>query len=475
MSTFKFSAAVNADKVFLIQKSAIDGRIDPQFYSELPELTGFVKLLTVASVTGGKRLPPMANYASETTDFLYLRVTDVNKDGDIDFSKIRYLEQDTFEFLKRYEVANNELIISIAGTIGRICLVKGIHDSQRAILTENCAKISIKPNAVTASYLGLLLNLPIVQKQIELSYIQTTIPKLGLERIKNLYLPPIPPSHAQQQIIDIFAQFQKNSKEKHQQAAALLASIEGYLLGELGITLPEQDNRLEKRMFYVNSREVTGGRFDPDYRKIEYKSLLHSIQQSRFKTVLLKDISEKVHSGKTPASYEYTDDKTNFPLIKVGSYSRDFVDLNKVDYATKTQPHQIKKGDIFILSAAHQAEYVGRHIKYLVDEPVIRTSFVGELICVRVNERCNSIFLFSLLSTDLFKTLINREKTGQTSHVYGRDLRNLPVPLPPLLKQQEIAQKIESIRTQAQTLQQHAEQILADAKAQIERMILGGD
>ena len=65
MSTFKLSTAVSVDKVFLIQRAQLGGRFDSQFHAELPELTGFVKLLTLASVTGGKRLPPMANYASD--------------------------------------------------------------------------------------------------------------------------------------------------------------------------------------------------------------------------------------------------------------------------------------------------------------------------------------------------------------------------------------------------------------------------
>jgi restriction endonuclease S subunit len=55
------------------------------------------------------------------------------------------------------------------------------------------------------------------------------------------------------------------------------------------------------------------------------------------------------------------------------------------------------------------------------------------------------------------------------------ELGRILIPLLPIAKQEEIVTHIQSIRTQAQTLQQHAEQILADAKAQIERMILGGD
>ena len=44
-------------------------------------------------------------------------------------------------------------------------------------------------------------------------------------------------------------------QQKEQQAQTLLDSIDAYLLTELGITLPEQDNRLEKRIFTVPAAE----------------------------------------------------------------------------------------------------------------------------------------------------------------------------------------------------------------------------
>ena len=72
-----------------------------------------------------------------------------------------------------------------------------------------------------------------------------------------------------------------------------------------------------------------------------------------------------------------------------------------------------------------------------------------------------------------FNPLPNREKTGQTSHVYGKNLKFLEIPLPPSEKQREIVSHITDIRAQAKQLQTETAQILADAKAEVERMILG--
>jgi type I restriction enzyme S subunit len=225
-------------RIFTVPLSKLTGgRFDSQFYAELPDLNGYSKLSSFATVSGGKRLPLGEGYENEITNYLYLRVADINNIGEIDFQGIRYISQTAFDLLERYEITNKELAISIAGTIGRICLVDGIEKGKRAILTENCAKISLKTNAITANFFEILLNLPIVQKQIELGYIQTTIAKLGLERIKNLYLPPIPSIEKQNEIATHISQIRAQAKQLQVEAASILATtkadIERIILGDV--------------------------------------------------------------------------------------------------------------------------------------------------------------------------------------------------------------------------------------------------
>jgi restriction endonuclease S subunit len=82
------------------------------------------------------------------------------------------------------------------------------------------------------------------------------------------------------------------------------------------------------------------------------------------------------------------------------------------------------------------------------------------------------MYLFSLLNTDIYKTLINREKTGQTSHIYGKDIKNIKIPLPPPEKQKKIANHINEIRATAKQLKAEATQVLEQTKQEIEQMIL---
>ncbi len=58
-------------------------------------------------------------------------------------------------------------------------------------------------------------------------------------------------------------------------------------------------------------------------------------------------------------------------------------------------------------------------------------------------------------------------------HVYAKDLEKLNIPLPPIEKQNEIAEYIQGIRKEAKQLQEEAKNILEQAKQEVEKMILG--
>jgi restriction endonuclease S subunit len=169
-----------------------------------------------------------------------------------------------------------------------------------------------------------------------------------------------------------------------------------------------------------------------------------------------------------------SDDTDVLPVIKAGSYSGDFIDISKSDFVKSDFTGNIVyKGDIFILGAAHQAEYVGKKVYYLNEEPKQKTFFVGELVRISADtNKCDSSFLFSTLKTSLYMSLLNREKRGQTSHLYPNDVRHLILPIPPLDKQKEIAEHITGIRQQAQQLKDKTSELLKKASEEIEEILL---
>ena len=79
-----------------------------------------------------------------------------------------------------------------------------------------------------------------------------------------------------------------------------------------------------------------------------------------------------------------------------------------------------------------------------------------------------------MLNTALYQNLILKNSVGGAQpNISETAIINLHIPLPPIEKQNEIANHIASMRNQAKQLQTEAAQTLADTKAEVERMILG--
>ena len=82
----------------------------------------------------------------------------------------------------------------------------------------------------------------------------------------------------------------------------------------------------------------------------------------------------------------------------------------------------------------------------------------------------------NLLNTKLYQELILRNSVGGAQpNISEKDIMKLLIPIPPLKKQQELADHIRNIRTQAKKLHQEAADILAQAKTTVEQMILGAN
>jgi len=473
MAQYSLSTQIDPNKIFLVKHSELEERFDPAFYK--PEYTNLLsrhkKWNRCKDISRSIQHPPEYERIYSEKGIQLIRSQNVRPSG------LNLNENPVFfsaDFLKGKKV--------IFPAIGDVLIVRsGVNAGDVATIDKNITSaiigadnLLLKPDEskVLPKFIQVYFNTNAGRSMLNRYLTGATNTHISPYYLSRVQIPEV--SKENQRIcVKLYEDGLSSKQQKEAESKALLESIDSYLLEELRISLPEQDNSLGKRIFTTKFNEVTGGRLDPDYHTLYYKYLQRAIGDSKFTTVNLSSITDVLKSGKTPSSTQYSEKETKFPIIKVGSYTGDYIDLAKVDYVMEKSTIEAHKEDIFILSAAHQSEYVGKHIKYLEVEPNIVTSYVGELICVRTNEKCNSLFLFSLLCTKIYKTLINREKTGQTSHIYGKDLKYISIPLSPLEKQNEMAEHIQNLRSKAKALQQEAVRVLEEAKGEVERMIIG--
>lgn len=474
MANFKLSSHIDSNKVFLVDRVELSGRLDPFYYQpEIAELEKRIKKISkrklrdyIIRISSGAT-PSVKEedkyYSDKENGIPFLRVQNLQTNSELSLDDVKYINNETHEgLLKRSQVEENDLLVKITG-VGRMAIASVAPKDFEGNTNQHMVVIKTA-NEDISRYLANFLNLDITEKLASRRATGGTRPALDYPALKSI---PI----VEGINFKILENAEQQKKELDAKAKRLLDSIDDYLLDELGIKIPIYKNVLKNRIYSIKISSITNKRFDPEYYKLEYYRYVEAITSSKYSISNLKEITSVLDSGKTPGSKEYAEFETNYPIIKVGSYTNDYIDIKKLSYTNTEYKLKAYKGDIFILSAAHQAEYVGRHIKFLEKQPPLNTSYVGELICIRVNNRCNPIFLFSLLNTELYKILINREKTGQTSHIYGKDLKKILIPLPSITKQGEIAKYIENIRRESKRLQEEGEFILKKAKNEIEQKL----
>ncbi|EPZ1884671.1 restriction endonuclease subunit S [Campylobacter upsaliensis] len=447
------------------------GRFDPEFYIGQTIQIVTYPLKNFVKIKSGKRIPKGRSYANTTTAYKYLRVDDLDSEIlEIDIDKLKSIDKDIFTLLERYEIYNDEVALSIAGTIGKVFIFHNATNN-RVILTENCVKLQAQDNLLP-KFLSLILKTNFLQSQMKRQYIQTTIPKLAIERIKELQIPSIPPLSTQQHIIDLMDKAYKAKQEKENKAKELLDSIDSYLLEELGVILPlRANNTLDSRIYTQKISALSGSRFDANYHQKYYRDLEKSLHCSPYPLVNLASLINNFKKGIEVGSSEYSQNK-EIPFIRVSDITNNGIDFDNVQKfisaslfenlkAYKPKQNELlysKDGTVGICLEADVSR------DYIISGGILRLELKAEV---------DKDFLCFLLGSYMINVFANRVSIGAViKHLNIGEFLNLKIPLPPLAIQTQIANRLKSSKFQALSLEKEAKEILNKAKIDVETLLL---
>ncbi len=156
------------------------------------------KIKDIADVKGGKRVPKGYKLESVDTGYKYIRVSDFNDDGSVDVSNIMYISEAVYKQIKKYTITNDDVYISIAGTIGKAGIIPASLNGSN--LTENACKLFFtKP--VDKQFIYLCTKSDKFKKQIEKATKQASQPKLAITRLAEVSI-SLPTIETQQRIVE---------------------------------------------------------------------------------------------------------------------------------------------------------------------------------------------------------------------------------------------------------------------------------
>lgn len=389
--------------------------------TNLPQGWEVKKLEEIANIKGGKRLPKGENLLDNNTKFTYIRVADFQDNGTINLQNIKFINENTYNVLKNYKIYDDNLYISIAGTIGKSGIIP--KELNGAILTENAVKLEYIQNNISNKFMYFFTLSNIFKTQIQTSTKIVAQPKLAITRLKQIQI-PLPPLKEQERIVGIldesFAKIDESIKILEQNLLNLDELMQSALQKAFN---PLKDNAKE------NYKLPQGW---------EWKSLGEIANTS---------------SGGTPSrnKKEYWENG-NIKWLKSGELNDgyiDFIEENITEEAIKNSSAKIfQKGTLLIAMYGATAGKLG--ILNL-------DSTTNQAICAFLHKDKNIKFLEKFLFYFLFflrDKIIKDSFGGAQPNINQTYIKNLQIPLPPIKEQEQIAKHLDFVFEKTKALKE---------------------
>ncbi len=383
-------------------------------WKTLSECTELITKGTTPTTNGYKFLDKGINF---------LKIENI-VNGKIDLSTIEmYISEEAHQSQKRSQLEENDVLFSIAGTIGDTAIVKKEH----LPMNTNQAIALIRPKKIlNSSFLRYSL-LSIVSENTKDKQRGGAIKNISLGDIKELMY-PLPPLPEQQRLVKkIDSLFEKIDKSiaLHQknidEANAFMGSVLNEVFGEL---------------------EVEKG-------------------------VSLKDITTKIGSGATPSGGQKAYKTEGINLIRsmnVHDYGFRFKNLAFIDdtQAKKLSNVTVEANDVLLnITGASVARCC------IVDESILPARVNQHVSIIRLKNDMLPRFLhYYLISPSIKSDLLFSSSGGATREAITKSMiEGFTVPLPSILIQQKVVNYLDSVSQKMEKVKTIQKDKMANLKA----------
>lgn len=372
--------------------------------TNLPQGWEVKKLEEIANIKGGKRLPKGENLLDNNTKFAYIRVADFQDNGTINLQNIKFINENTYNVLKNYKIYDDNLYISIAGTIGKSGIIP--KELNGAILTENAVKLEYIQNNISNKFMYFFTLSNIFKTQIQISTKIVAQPKLAITRLKQIQI-PLPPLKEQERIVGILD--------------------ESFAKIDESIKILEQD-------------------------LLNLDELMQSALQKAFNP--LKDNAKENY--KLPQSWEWKSLEEISENISAGG------DKPKNCTESKTAKNQIP----VYANGVNNNGLVGYTDKATIIKPSLTISARGTIgfVCIRKEPYFPIVRLISLIPCENILCLhylyfclnffIAKGEGSSIPQLTIPKFKSLQIPLPPLKEQEQIAEHLDFVFEKAKALKE---------------------
>ncbi len=399
---------------------------------KVPRNWCWVKLSSLSSLISKGTTPTGGKTAYVPEGVHFLRVENINDDGTISHDNIACVTEEMHTgFLRRSMLEKRDILVSIAGTLGKTGIVQETDlplNSNQAV-----AFIRLKTEAIDERYIKNVIDNPIAQELLLGKTKVTSIPNLTLEIIGDCPI-PLAPTAEQQRIVDRIEYLFTKLDEAKEKAQSVLDSF-------------------ETRKAAILHKAFTG-ELTAKWRAE------HGVGMTSWNSTTLAQVVSGFKYGTSEKS-DYNN--TGMPVLRipnVGDGYVDFSDMKYLNHSDVDEESQIHEGDILIIRSNGSRDLVGKSVLVpKLDRPHAYASF---LIRIKPSDIVKAEYLTLYLnSTDARSQMFRKAKSSAgINNINSKELGAIFMTLPSVLEQNEIVRILDSLFAKEQQSKEAAEVVL---------------
>lgn len=398
----------------------------------------------------------------------YLRGQSVTEEG-LDLKDELYISPEDHARMIRAEVIPEDVLLTIAGSIGNCCVVRGI---ERANINQ--AIVKIRPSLhVNSDYLSIFLNSKYGKFQTSRLANGAVQLNVNFSEVGDIQV-LLPSIDIQESLVTEIEAARQSRKQKLAQADELLSSLDGYLLDQLGLNMPQES---DKKVFAICLGQIKS-RLDSHSNQPRFRKLIEVLKSHKFPCVTLSSVTTDIFSGITPKSGgdAYTDQLGGIPFIRSGEITKDGRVTEDNAVYIKPEIHQglmrrsqLQKDDLLIAIVGATIGSVGVYNRSTpaninqaiaavrLDTNKILPDFARWFLASPIGQG-----ILDYLKRPVARANINLEEIGE-----------ILILMPSLEIQRSVIEQVDHRRLEMRRLRQEAETEWETAKTRFEQKLLG--
>ena len=397
---------------------------------KLPENWCWVRLYSLAHIISKGTTPKGGKDAYVEKGIRFLRIENINEDGSISHENIKHITEEMHTgFLRRSILCKDDILISIAGTLGKTGIVGEADlplNTNQAISFVRLIRGNLLPQ-----YIKMSIDNPKTQDMLISQTKVTSIPNLTLEIIGNCAI-PLAPLAEQQRIVDRIESLFAKLDEAKEKAQAVVDSF-------------------ETRKAAILHKAFTG-ELTAKWREE------HGVRMESWEKKSVGELCISLKYGTAKKS----DASGNVVVLRMGNLQQGEIDWS--DLAYSNDPDDIERYKLFpgdvLFNRTNSAALVGKTAIYRGEYPAI---YAGYLIKLDYDhDKIIGDYLNYALNTLDAKKYCNSVKTDgvNQSNINAKKIGAYSFNVPSIPEQEKIVSVIQKLLSKEQQSKEAAEAVL---------------